>query len=456
MTIESTPVVELSRTAPPPRRRISRVAALGCAASLLAGGSAFAANQLGTAAGAGGAPTPEGAVEAMLTSLEQNDWLGALDHLAPGEREVITDATTEYLGELERLGIIAPDMDLHAVTGFQVDFENVTYEVEQANQRVWMVGITGGQVTLGADVAELPLGKLVVDLLGPLPQDATEPVTIDLAELQGELADDLDEQLDDELDAELTEAPPRIGVVQQDGNYYVSALYTAAETLAATNGYVMPARPIPAVGAATPEDAVREMVQAAIDLDVAGLIQLTPPDEMAALHDYGQLLVDEANAAIATSDLEGLDEMTITIDALDFEQVPVTGGTKLLPTNVTISADAPDGTSLRFSARKVDTTCVEYDVETTVIFSGDTQTHGDKGRSCAADIYETFAGSDVPLEVQQIAERMLGQLGKIGIVTVQDNGAWYVSPLRTGSDVFLVALRGLQTGDIETLLEAFA
>ena len=50
-------------------------------------------------------------------------------------------------------------------------------------------------------------------------------------------------------------------------------------------------------------------------------------------------------------------------------------------------------------------------------------------RRCAAGIHEVFdMDADVPIEVQRIAERMIGQLGQLGVATVQVDGQWYVSP----------------------------
>ena len=73
------------------------------------------------------------------------------------------------------------------------------------------------------------------------------------------------------------------------------------------------------------------------------------------------------------------------------------------------------------------------------------------GRACAADIKNAFEGEDVPVEVQAIAERLVGQLGQVGVVTVEVDGRWYVSPSRTLTDVLLVGMQGLEGDDIETL-----
>jgi hypothetical protein len=412
-------------------------ASIAAAALFVVGGGAFTAGQLDAlSASSGGSKTPEAAVEAMLDSLSANDVLGVLDHLVPGEREVIKDATVDYVDELSRLGVLSDDLDLSGVPGFEFSYDGMTYDVEQANERVWLVEITGGEITLGGNVAELPLGEMMfdrfdLDAIGP-----TETATIDIAEEAG------GEQI-------------RVAVVEEDGQFYVSSFYTVAELAAASEGYSLPSTPIAAAGAATPEEAARGVIDAAIALDVERLIELTPPDEMAALHDYGPILVELADEALAESDIESqLDGWTISVDALDFEEVEVTGGVKLLPVRIAVSATNVDGSELEASASKVDATCVDYSVTAREVRDDDsTEEVSASGRRCAADIYDAFEGADVPIEVQRIAERMVGQLGQLGVATVQVDGLWYVSPTRSVTDVVLVALQGLEQGDIETLFD---
>ena len=124
----------------------------------------------------------------------------------------------------------------------------------------------------------------------------------------------------------------------------------------------LPATPIPAVGAATPEEAVRGMIDAAIDLDVARVIELTPPDEMAALHDYGPILVDLAEEALAESDIESeLDG----VDDLD-RCARLRAGRGDRRRQAAAGADRrqrqpmPRDVSSRLRRRKVDETCVDY------------------------------------------------------------------------------------------------
>ena len=221
----------MTQTSSQQTRRRGR-ASIAAAALFVVGGGALTAGQLDAlSASSGGSKSPEGAVEAMLDSLSANDVLGVLDNLAPGEREVIKDATIDYVDELSRLGVLSADLDLSGVPGFEFSHEGMTYDVEQANERVWLVEVTGGQITLGANVADLPLGEVLFDSLELDAIGPTDTTTIDVAEQAG------DEQL-------------RVAVVEEDGAFYVSSFYTVAELAASSEGYTLPATPIPAVGAA--------------------------------------------------------------------------------------------------------------------------------------------------------------------------------------------------------------
>ena len=132
----------------------------------------------------------------------------------------------------------------------------------------------------------------------------------------------------------------------------------------------------------------------------------------------------------------------------------MTDGVKLLPVQIAVSATNADGREFEASASKVDETCVDYSITAREVRGEDsTDEASASGRRCAADIYEAFEDADVPIEVQRIAERMVGQLGQVGVATVQVDGLWYVSPSRSVTDVLLVALQGLEQGDIETLLD---
>ena len=51
-----------------------------------------------------------------------------------------------------------------------------------------------------------------------------------------------------------------------------------------------------------------------------------------------------------------------------------------------------------------------------------------------------------------IIKREFKQIIGLGIVTVQVDGKWYVSPIRSFSDIFVSLLKGLEPGDVDYLI----
>src|SRR5205823_347014 len=100
------------------------------------------------------------------------------------------------------------------------------------------------------------------------------------------------------------------------GRWYVSLWYTVAETVRRHANAAVPAfgQGVGARGAATPEEAVRQLVDAGVRLDVRRAVELTPPDEAAALHDYAPLFVGKADESARRMRTEGT---AITVKALD-------------------------------------------------------------------------------------------------------------------------------------------
>jgi len=417
--------------APKPKGGKGKIVGAAVAAVAVLGGGAFAAIQLtGGSSSSGGSDSPETAVQSMFDALEQNDLIGVLDHLAPGEREVIKDQFSDLVDEGKRLGLLSEDTTLENVPGFTVDFEGLEFNVEERNDRLSMVTLTAGSVTTSGSFGDLPIGDVVLDQVGEeLPPDAPEQ-TIDIADVE-------------------PDSLPEIGVIEQDGKWYVSAFYTAAEAAAVASGNTMPEQPIAAAGAASPEEAVTEMIQAASNADVERVIELTPPDEMAALHDYGQILVDMAAEQVEPGESVFGDDFDVSLDEYDFETTEVTGGTKVLPTHVKFTVATSEGDGGTVEVTKVDETCVEY----SIVGTEDGEPIDETDRYCADDVRAPLEEDETPSDVIDIAVRMTGQLGQLGIVTVEVDGQWYVSPTRTIYDPLIVAARGLEPGDIDVLVD---
>ena len=145
----ATPATPSRRPRPAAARR-SRKGLVGgiLAVIILIAGAAVTyavVNKNETASGGGG--SPEAATRNMVESLEANDLLGALDTLAPSERQVVRDQIDQWLAEGKRLGALK-DVDLKDVPGFQPQINDLTLETEPVNDRVAAVTFTGGTYTV--------------------------------------------------------------------------------------------------------------------------------------------------------------------------------------------------------------------------------------------------------------------------------------------------------------------
>ncbi|NQV05147.1 hypothetical protein HQ535_01235 [bacterium] len=224
-----------------------------------------------------GGRSPTDAASGLLTSLGNEDVLGAGESLLPGERRLVLEPITNLVSEAERLGLL-DDVDLEGLQGLDIEFDGLTYEVEALGDDVAWVAISG-TLTLGVDLADLPFGSLIERYL-PEGWEA-----------------------DAGSDAEVIEIGDGFGiaVVKQDGDWYVSAYHSAAEVMRRDADLEFPqdvALGYPA-GAGSPEEAMEQAVLALADIDLRAFLDVIDPDETAALRRYSALFIEEWDAGVA-------------------------------------------------------------------------------------------------------------------------------------------------------------
>ena len=382
----------------PARRRSGAFLGVAVGTVLALGAGAFAVASLAD----DGHGSPEAAVEALFAAVEDRDVLGALDTMAPGEREVYQPFVEDAVGELQRLQVLSEDLDLGDVAGFEVDVEGLTLESEVLGDGIAVVRLTGGTITSSVDPRQVPVGSFVRELMDdPDSGVALEPVTSteDLA----------------------ADEPVEI-VVIDDGGWHVSLHYSIAEAARKEAGAPLPAfgAGVAPDGAASPEEAVRALVEASVDLDVRRAIALLPPGEMSALHDYAPLFLDDAEQAVA--DLRAESDFEVSIDALDMTS-EVDDGVG----HVTVTAFAASG--------RVDGEAfsVAYDGECLSVTA-----EGEVEEVCTDDPATGPGGLAAELADVELT-----------VLTVERDGAWYVSPTRTLLEYGLVVLRALEPADLE-------
>jgi hypothetical protein len=373
-----------------------------------------------TTASSSGAASPEIALQSLVQDLGNSDPIGLADKLDPAEAKLFTDLNSDLITEFKRLEILTPAASSSSMTGSTIKVDGLTYgAVETINDHIKILPLTGGTITITSDPGNLPLSDKIKDAFGEeISQAQPQTQTVNIADA---VADNNGE-------------PIRIATVSHDGGqtWYVSLFYTIADNAVHAEGLPNPTTPLTPNGQKTPEAAAKAFVDAASKADLKGVIQLLPPDEMAVLYDYGPVLLEQSDMSDLTTTL---DDAGVTISDVQWTTSDVTGGTKVSLASITLTAEGEtvsiknDGGVLTVTASGQTITLDESTIETYINQSADT--------------------SDLDPQLLDIIKREFKQIVNLGIVTVNVDGSWYVSPIRTGSDVFVSLLRGLEPADID-------
>lgn len=393
--------------APAPSRRGRRVAAAAVAVFALAAG----ALGISTLTATDGADTPEAAVEAFFGAMADEDLLAVAESLDPHERDVLIPALERTRDDARRLDVAADDIDLNDLSGLDVTVEGLALETEDLQDGWAAVDVTDGTLTASAEWRDIPVGEMVAELVGEAIDEGGDEGTSTVTDL----------------------SESRLVTVRRDGGWHVSLLYTTAEAIR-TGFDDAPPRPtygagIPAEGAASPEDAVRESIDAVVAGDVARLIALTHPVEAAVLHDYGEILVDRAGPPSETSD--------VTVEELELEVADGPGGSRL----VTASTFR-----VEYESEFERTTWASDGECTTVTFGppeGDESWPGSTSTVCEGELDP--AGGITP---------WFGFTFSFGttsptVVVEEVDGAWYVAPGRSIFETFGTEVSRLDPSDAE-------
>lgn len=370
-----------------------------------------------------GAQTPTDAVQNLAQVLDSGDLLGVLESLAPGEAAVLAGSSEETIAEYKRLKLLDESADPRKISGLEIRTKDLKFEgqPEVVNDHVNIVKITGGQLTMSADLTKLPIGAKFKDAIIPPGTDTSgKTQTLDIAK---------------DIVAP-TGQPLSIATVKSDGEWYPSLFYTVAHYALKEQGQPWPSTPIAANGAASAEEAVKELVSAIQRADVKRVIELMPPDELAVLHDVGPAIVD------AIGPQEPLDfELANLVTAA----TEVDGGTRLALKEIELREPGGPGVM----KVKHDGKCYSIDVD------------GQSQRFCTDNLppelwlaVEQAASRPLTSDERARVQRLLDKLVEpgIGVVTTEVDGKHYVSPFRTLNDLGLTVLRAAEPEDLEVLL----
>lgn len=364
------------------------------------------------------ANSPEEAVRGLVTAIADEDLLGALDAVAPSERDLIKGTIVDVADELRRLEVLDEDADLSGVQGVDIEVDDLELSADALGDGVSLVSISA-DATYSVDPAKLPIGSFVEAQTdgAPLGEPVSERQRIDRLQLVA---------------------------VEEGGRWYVSLLYSVADALRRETDSPPPAfgKGVQPAGAASPEEAVRGMVDAGGSLDVRRALAFLPPDEAKALHDYAPLFLDEVDERVA--EIRG----SFTFALKTFDTSVERDGDEATVTIERVAVEA---------SYEDEDVSVAYDGKC-VTFSSDNE---DEQRTCGRaggigpSLLFGLGGFGGPDGEDEGAESGSAEGVDFGIVTVQRNGEWYVSPLRTILRPLVEGLRGLEREDLDKFVEDF-
>lgn len=363
----------------------------------------------------GGSNGPTDAVQKLVNAAANVDALGMLDALAPSERTALQGGVVDLTNELKRLKVLSADTDLHKIKGLQFTFDKLEYKTTPLADGITTVEITAGTAHNTVAVKDLPLGDFLHKMLDQQIKDAPASQTNTSSIEAG--------------------SPVTVVTVKEGGHWYVSLAYTIAEAARKDSGRPAPnfGHGLQARGEATPEKAVESLLRSVTTLDVQRMLELLPPDEARALDDYAPMFLDDAKQSAA----KAAKQFKATIDdiALSSDKSGDTATVHISKLAFSVQVE-----KVRF-AIKLQGQCA--DVNITGVSVRDLadlppQLKDGKGHVCTSDAQTKDTLGFLP------------DLTKLhgGIVTVERNGNWYISPTRTFFGALTSVLRTLQPDDL--------
>jgi hypothetical protein len=375
----------------------------------------------GLAGEGGGASSPEAAAQGLADAVDSEDALSALAILPPEEVRQLDEALGTVEDEAGEKGWASSSAPLG---GLELDIEGLELSTEELGDSVAKVTATGGTASATVD-----------------PADATAPV-------RAAVSGDLDGTTQTASIADMVVEPdgggapiePFVMTVERNGRWYVSPTYTAMEYLRLY--FDLPAGDFDSEpssddnGAESPEAVVEQAVAAAEALDVDAAIDLLPPSEGGAAYAYR----DALHALVARAG--GTQEIRQDF-ALDVGELLLT--TERQGDTARVSIDGSNG-SVSWSGEdryctydeEYGDSCYDEPVHETLSWEQDSScgsysyaTGKDGWGGCLADTSSEQLG---PLAVAQ------SDIGSPYVVTVEEGGRWYLSPVSTIADISTAVL----------------
>jgi hypothetical protein len=427
-----------------PRRSRAKLAVAALGLVGIAGGGVFAYSQI---TGGEKANTPEQAVESLYRALETGDFVGMSKTLAPGERDVFLDSMVPMVSELSRLEILKRDLSLDKVDGIKSKLTNFAATHKMLRDDLAAVTITSGELNTSIDPKKLPYGDFLKKNFGDAIDSARETTS------------------SSSISVGTKQSPI---VVQKVGErWYLSMNYSIAYN-GQDESKKVPARGagVPAKGAASAEAAVSEFMQAGANLDVRRVIELLPPDEFAALHDYAGDFIDDAERDLADVRKQynfAVKPKLTTISLADDRKLvqivdlPMKFDATINEQKIAVEYENKTAKALFTSAEGEDLRAEYRNNCATITLSGETK------KGCGQQEISKLIGDlvGVPLDANSIpistngANGVCGKFAKAqtGFTAIKRDGLWYVSPFRTVLDDLTAVMKPVDRKALDCIVD---
>ena len=367
-------------------------------------------------ASSGGAGTPEDAVREFVTATAQQDVVGALDMVNPGEVEGLDSLYEAARDRAEDEGLVGGEEIADAL---DVTIDDLDLDVDEQGDYSAFVTLRSAEYTVTYNPDKLP--------------DRLDFVRDEFPEAK-EWSGDVTELLEDQ-GVDLN----RIGVstIQVDGSWYVSAIGTSLDSALREasayddRNYVPSSSEYDAIGedldpivGQNPEEALTNLVDAFSDQDFEEVLANFPADQVRAMRPYVEvaqdLLADEGVSL--DGDISELDLETDDLSG-DLVKVVIDDGSG------SVSVTRDEGTSS--GEGSIDGRCFEG----TTYESYDDYDDYEEGRVCLDDEIVDDSGID-----------------EVFVVMRKVDGGYQLDPLATAVEYASVAVEAIPSSAIDEAL----
>ena len=410
----------------------SKKVLIGGVIGVLAIGAAgvFAVTQM-SGGNEGGAASPEELGDAVMESIDQEDILGVIDLLLPGERETFGEPMKEMVDELQRLEVVSDGASLEGIDGIDVELADRSVDVTATNVDDIANITMSASATVSVNGDDLPVGELLTDNFGDV-----------FAEIEGV------EQSESGLAFSLP-----VTAVEQDGRWYISGMYTIAENARQAAGFdEIPSEGIQPKGGDSPEGAIDAVLAGVEQLDLSTIIGAINPNEAEALQRYAPLFLGDAQDA--------LDELPLTWEVTDTEyDVSGSGSTRSVvvkSAHIEGEIQDPSGESsetVPFSAEYADG-CYTAEAQGETVDTCASGQPGDFGD--LEDVLAEFGAGEAFDDMRAVWADILSDYEQPGITVKEVDGEWYVSPIATAFDQFFAVTHALDRDELEQAADAIS